>query len=94
MDSFADLREKFERNKVDFILIEIESGMTFAKLAHDAQDADKLNRNLQNARKAYDTATGFLRGKNIQDEAVKQKIFTAIGVLKQDLLQLGEKLPE
>ncbi|HKD85066.1 MAG TPA: hypothetical protein VKB58_09985 [Terriglobales bacterium] len=94
MESYADLREKFERNKEDFILIEIESGITFAKLALDARDTEKLSRNRKNARRAYDTALGFLQEGAIKDEAVKQKIFVALAALRQNLLQLGEKVSE
>lgn len=93
MDTQA-VQDQFERNKGDFILTEIETGCTFAKLARDARDPDKLKRNLKNARKAYDTASRFLSKNHVEDEQLKAKLTAGLANLKHDLLRLGEKFAE
>lgn len=89
-----ELKEQFERNKGDFILVEVESGLTFAKVALDAEDEEKLNRNRKNARKAYDTACRFLQESVIKDEELRRKALTGLAELRRDLQELGEKFPE
>lgn len=88
------LRRQFERNREDFILAEIESGITFARLAVDARDAQRADRSVKNARKAYETAVRFLQERQLDDQEVHDKIAAGLASLKQHLLELGEKLPD
>lgn len=90
----TSLKEQFERNKEDFILVEIESGHTFAALARDTQDAARATRNLANARKAYDTALDFLRRKDVTDPEVRKKITSGLAELKLTLVELGEEFDD
>lgn len=87
-----DLGAQFEHNRRDFILTEIESGLTFAKLALDARDEDKRERNIDNAHKAYDTARKFVQERPIEDEAVQAKIATGLDQLKEHLIRLDQNV--
>ena len=46
--------------QLSFLDTELKTGMTFARLALKARDANKVSRNLVNARKAYDTISAYL----------------------------------
>lgn len=87
-----DLEAQFEHNRADFILIEVESGLTFARLGLETQEKDTRQRNLNNARKAYDTAQKFLQEKPVEDGTVHAKIATGLDTLKDYLIQLAEKV--
>ena len=92
--STAPLNEQFEKNKQDFILVEIESGHTFADLARNAQDPERAARNRANARKAYDTANDFLRRNGVTDQAVREKATSGLANLKHVLVELGEEFDD
>ncbi len=77
----------------DFLLAELKTGMTFAKLALSAPDYDrvKIERDTRNARKAYDSFLRFRRRVNLTD-AENTELQTAADQLKQALRNLGEKI--
>lgn len=54
------LRNETMATQLAFLDTELKTGLTFARLALNASDPDKISRNLLNARKAYDTIAGFL----------------------------------
>lgn len=45
---------------LDFLRTELETGLTFATIAEQASDEDKINRNRENARKACQSARHFM----------------------------------
>ena len=47
-------------NGVNFLRSELETGLTLVRIAQSAKRADKRNRNLVNARKAYETVLRFM----------------------------------
>lgn len=56
MDPFVksdELREQFEANRVQFVLTELDTGMTFCDVAKSSADPEKIKRNVTNACKAY-----------------------------------------
>ena len=91
--SEISLEHPFEQNKQDFILIEIETGFTFATVAADSHDRETSARNLRNARKAYDTARHFLAKHDVHP-AAKHEAETKLAKLKHTLMQLGETFQE
>ena len=46
--------------RLSFLGTEVETGITFARIARSARDRSKISRNLLSARKAYETATTYL----------------------------------
>ena len=49
-----------QTSNVDFLRTELETGLTFASIAEQASDEGKINRNRDNARKAYLSARRFI----------------------------------
>jgi len=62
------MREDLRRNRFRFILAEIELGSTFAKLALNATNPVKQQRNEKNARRAFDEAVRFTRKARLSTE--------------------------
>ena len=46
--------------QLSFLGTEVETGITFARIARSARDRRKISRNLTSARKAYETVTAYL----------------------------------
>ena len=79
---------------LQFLLVEIDTGLTFARIAHAAQGSSaprKFERNLKNARKAYDSALRFRRTSVLEPEQ-KTAVDTKLEELKTALQGLGEEL--
>ena len=95
--SMADVsasRNDFHESGFRFVNTELDTGLTFARIALEAKGArraDKLQRNRVNARKAYDSALHFLSTTSFSaDEA--RMIHGKIVALKSGLEKLGETL--
>jgi len=72
-----------------FLRTELDTGLTLARIARSAKRADKRNRNLLNARKAYEAVVRFMPGvmlTNGQTRELKNKLER----LKKELRTLGE----
>lgn len=75
----------------DFLRSEIDTGLTLAKIALDADRHDRRNRNRLNARKAYDTVLRFMPRVNLSpEETSEMKI--RVEHLKAELVRLGEEV--
>jgi len=92
IDDFMRIRPNLETG-LQFLLVEIDTGLTFARIAHAAQgsSARKFERNLKNARKAYDSALRFRRTSVLEPEQ-KTAVDTKLEELKTALQGLGEEL--
>jgi DNA-binding FadR family transcriptional regulator len=65
--------------QLSFLKTEIETGLTFARLALKASYAGKVSRNLLNARKAYETIVAYLADLPAQTpglEDIREKLKT------------------
>jgi len=72
-----------------FLRTELETGLMLARIARSAKRADKRDRNLLNARKAYEAVLRFMPGVMLttrQTEELKKKLER----LKKELRTLGE----
>lgn len=77
--------------EIDFLRCEIDTGLTLAKIALDANRRDRRNRNRLNARKAYDTVLRFMpRVSLTREEVSEMKI--RVEHLKAELVRLGEEV--
>ena len=56
------LRRRTWHAELSFLHSEVATGLTFARIALNASDDDKMSRNAQNARTAYQTAMSYLSG--------------------------------
>ena len=67
---FADDSQTMNRTRAqtDFLKAELETGLTFATIAEQASDEGKINRNRDNARKAYLSARRFISGISLSDK--------------------------
>ncbi|HEY6253368.1 MAG TPA: hypothetical protein VI685_25710 [Candidatus Angelobacter sp.] len=77
---------------VEFLFTELETGLTFARLASAAKDnPTKVERNTRNARKAYDSLLHFQERVSLSPEA-KVKFEAGKDELRDSLRLLGEKV--
>lgn len=74
---------------LEFVKTELETGITFARIALSAKHADKLERNKANARLAYDTALRFAERLTPKQAA---DVDALIKDLRGKLEELGESL--
>lgn len=76
---------------LDFLRTEISTGMTFARIARDAQpfEIGKAERNLRNARLAYNTVLKF-RGRVRLSPAAIKTLESELAQLRLTLKELGE----
>jgi len=74
-----------------FLRTELETGLMLARIARSAKRADKRNRNLLNARKAYDAVLRFMPGVMLTTSQTKE-LKKKLERLKKELRALGEDL--
>jgi len=73
----------------DFLLIELDMGMSFARIAlHADGNLDKRRRNQANARKAYDAVLRFMDYFPLSD-GERQEVRQKIAKLENQLMQIG-----
>ena len=85
--------ETLNRAKVDFIKIDLETAITFAKTARESSHPEKTAGNRQNARKGYDTVIHLLRTATLT-QVERENIATKLEWLKAALSDLGETSPQ
>lgn len=91
MSDTSERRNDFHQSGYSFVNAELDTGLTFARIALGAKGRNKIDRNRVNARKAYDSAMHFLPSTSLSsDEAgsIKEKI----SALQAALAKLGEVL--
>ncbi len=88
---WGHLRKETSAVQSSFLQTEVNTGITFARIALKAAERRKASRNVISARKAYDTVTSHL-GDLPADTPEMQKILKKMATLRQLLKQLGEAL--
>jgi DNA repair ATPase RecN len=94
MDIFsreAELREQFETNKIQFLLTEVDTAVTFCNVAKTSDDAEKTRRNVANACDAYKTLQKFLDGAHF-DVNSQGEFDQKMELLKSLLRELGQNV--
>lgn len=76
---------------VEFLRVEVETASTFAGIASDAQDSEKRLRNVQNARRGYDTLLHFMGTLPLSQEE-RAEMHTKVSELRVRLINLGENV--
>ena len=72
-----------------FLRIDLETAFTFLKIAGETNDDARRSRNIQSARKAYETVIKLSRKVELPDEDI-QAINKMLEELKTKLADLGE----
>ena len=67
-DHHAINEEPLRTGSLTFLRAELQTALTFAFLAQDARYEDKINRNLENARKAFRCVKHFISQVVLSDE--------------------------
>lgn len=80
----------YHQSGLHFVSAELDTGLTFARIALGAKGRAKIDRNRVNARKAYDSARHFLATTSLNAEE-SRRINDKFAALKSNLEQLGEK---
>ena len=89
---FSDLlasAEKFNRVSTDFLKVDVQTALTFSKIALETNDSVKKHRNQRSARKAYDTVVKLMK-KVEPKEHDAQDLSSSLKRLKSELQSLGE----
>jgi uncharacterized protein YlxW (UPF0749 family) len=86
-----DLRDHLHaRTGFGFLITEVQTGLTFASIALSAgDDLNKLTRNSENAKLAYDTVLRFRDRVQMNQQAAAQ-LEAELEKLRVDLRQSGE----
>lgn len=89
MDQLLASREQMNRVKADFLKTDLQTALTFTKIARQTHDDIQKKRSCRAARKAYDTVLSMIPkvDLNDSDRRVARKGLTQ---LKSDLEALGE----
>lgn len=80
------LAYEFEKNKITFMTIDLDAALTLARIAADATDARKRNRNTANARRALDTVEKLFKQSDLPDNErrfIKGKMAEVRAALRQ-----------
>ncbi len=85
------LETRFESNRVniDFLKIDVQTALTFSRLAQQSAPGEKRDRNRRNARRGYDTILRLIEKVCLSDSDAKS-IGGQLLRLKSELEQLGE----
>lgn len=75
---------------VGVLKTDLDTGLTFARIAENATDARKKRRNRKNARKAYDSIVDYEKRLELTAEE-RRDIGEKLGRLKSALIRLGER---
>lgn len=77
--------------EVDFLRVELRTGLTFSKIALGAVYQEKRDRNRRHARRAYDTLLYFMRKITVPNGHTDD-IMHRLTDLQSDLQRLGEEV--
>jgi hypothetical protein len=81
---------KIEKTGATFLITDLDVAMTFTRIAGDAaQDSEKRNRNLANARHAYDDVSRMSHHASLTDNE-RQNVDDKLAELRSALEQQGE----
>jgi hypothetical protein len=76
-----DLRASIKQTSTDFIETELDLALTFCKIAETTSDPETAKRNIENARRAYDSAKKALQKMRSDGEAYPSTIEEKFGDL-------------
>lgn len=88
VDELLASRERMNRASSEFLKIDLETALTFLKIARDTNDRARKERNCRAARKAYDTVAKLVAKVKLNSE--DERIVTeGLQKLQKELEALG-----
>lgn len=84
------LRQQLEATQADFVMTEVSTATTFARVALDASNAEKRQRNTRNAQLGYETALRYSVTRAL-DKSRDGHFQQELGVLRGLLRRLSEE---
>lgn len=91
MADLPERQDEYRQSTLQFVNTELDTGLTFARIAVGSRTRTKKERNCTNARKAYQSALHMLQQLSLSKEeasAISDKVAT----LRSSLEKLGEIL--
>jgi hypothetical protein len=89
LDGFRATRDEINRTTAEFLKIDVETALTFSKIAMQSFNVEKKQRNCKNARKGYETIFRLMHKLDLgQDDA--HYLSHQLEQLKSNLQSLGE----
>jgi len=89
MDELLGFVSQFNKTRVNFLKVDLETALTFAGIAMRAENSMKKARNRRSARRAYDTVVRLIDSVDLPDEDA-QLLARKLTRLKSELVSLGE----
>jgi len=89
MDELLASRERMNRASAEFLKTDLETALTFVKIARQTGDDVRRKRTCRAARKAYETLTKFVNKVELRTEHARQ-VSLGLQQLKSELEGLGE----
>jgi hypothetical protein len=74
----------------EFLLADLDTALTFLKVAESAIDADTRERNHANARRAYDTVVRLMQNLSL-DDIQSEELAQKLALLKTRLQDVGQQ---
>ncbi|HEX5435414.1 MAG TPA: hypothetical protein VFY05_14340 [Candidatus Angelobacter sp.] len=90
MADFPKRENDYHQSGLQFVNTELDTGLTFARIALGSKTRAKIERNRVNARKAYNSALHFLAETSLNAEE-SRRVKEKFAALKSNLERLGEK---
>jgi len=89
VDEFLAVREQMNRTSVEFLKTDLETALTFAKIARQSRDSIRKNRNSLAARKGYETLLRLVPKVELGDDDGRI-LADGLNRLRAELEALGE----
>jgi hypothetical protein len=89
IDELLASRERMNRASIDFLMTDLETALTFAKIALTTRDVSRRKRTCRAARKAYETLAKFVHKVDLSAEDAR-RVSAGMKQLKSELESLGE----
>lgn len=91
VDNLLASRERMNRASAEFLKIDLETALTFVKVARQTRDEVRKKRNCMAARKAYETVMKLINKVDLNGQDARA-VTLALNQLRSDLEGLGETL--
>lgn len=82
-------QERLNQTTADFLRVDVQTSLTFCKIARETDDPDKKSRNRHHARRGYDTVVRLMRKVDFTQTEL-QEMNANLEKLKSQLQSLGE----
>jgi diketogulonate reductase-like aldo/keto reductase len=84
------LQYELNQSGIEFLLTDLDVGLTFMDVAGVSNNEETVHRNCENARKAYDTVLRLLNNL-APDEKQHEQIEAKLALLKSRLMVVGQR---